>query len=71
MAVPVTLTRGFERGVPHELLRMPITTAQLNAYRSNYAATADGQRFLVSATAPGEGSSPVTILLNWIDAIRD
>jgi Tol biopolymer transport system component len=71
MAVPITATGGFERGVPRELFTMPISTAQINAYRSNYAAGADGQRFLVNAVVPGEVASLVTVLLNWVNAVSD
>jgi hypothetical protein len=42
--------------------RVPLTG---NPYRSNYAVTRDGQRFLINL-AVGDGlSAPLTVLQNW------
>ena len=51
-------------GRPRALFRAPVS-GPLNVYRSHYAATADGQRFVIDAVdAPGARES-ITVLANW------
>ncbi len=35
-----------------------------------YAATADGQRFLVAETIEGPESPPLTVVVDWLAALR-
>jgi Tol biopolymer transport system component len=60
MAVDVKLGPQFTTGVPRELFRarFPDQAAPIT-----YAATADGQRFLINTLVAVE--TPVTVLLNW------
>ena len=51
-------------GRPRALFRAPVS-GPLNVYRSHYAATADGQRFVIDAVdAPGARES-ISVLANW------
>ena len=51
-------------GRPRVLFRAPVS-GPLNVYRSHYAATADGQRFVIDAVdAPGARES-ISVLANW------
>jgi len=55
----------FHAGAPRELFTLHITTIGLPGPRNIYAATRDGQRFLVSSLANDPTASPTTVLLNW------
>ena len=59
---------AFKAGVPKELfdVRVPLTG---NPYRTNYAVTADGQRFLVN-TRIDDAPSPVNIIINWTRLLK-
>jgi hypothetical protein len=71
MAVPVTTDDAFRAGTPMALfsteldpLGLPITG------RNQYQVAADGQRFLINQLR-GEGApSPVTVLVNWPEAVK-
>jgi hypothetical protein len=54
--------------VPRELFdtHVPLTG---NPYRSNYAVTANGQRFLVN-TRIENAPSPINVILNWTALLR-
>jgi Tol biopolymer transport system component/DNA-binding winged helix-turn-helix (wHTH) protein len=67
MAVPVGAGHSFDAGRPQALFSS-------NAWRLRvsqvYAATKDGQRFLVAATSPkSTGAAPLTVVLNWTAAV--
>ena len=51
-----------EPGHPRALFRVPIV-GTLNAYRSHYAVTRDGQRFLVDSVDASQRS--ISLLVNW------
>ncbi len=63
MSVAISGGNAFDFGVPKALFdtRVPLTG---NPYRSNYAVTANGQRFLVN-TRIEDAPSPINIILNW------
>ena len=64
MAVAVTATpTQFDSGVPAVLFTLPPAPDRENGSNSWYAASRDGQRFLVNVVV--DGDSPITILLNW------
>ena len=71
MAVPIDSTGPFHGGVPRTLF--PLRLASLAVSSNNtgqvYAATKDGQRFLVNAALPSS-AAPLTVLLNWTSAIQ-
>ncbi len=66
MSVPVTMTAGFEPGVPTPLFQThfgynPIASSE----RSQYTVTADGQRFLLENLAKLTSETPINVVLNW------
>jgi DNA-binding winged helix-turn-helix (wHTH) protein/Tol biopolymer transport system component len=61
MAVDITNGPSLQVGRPRALFRAPIT-ADLLTYRNQYAADADGQRFLFDS--PGE-REPINVVVNW------
>jgi Tol biopolymer transport system component len=74
MAVDVK-TQGamFEASVPHSLFDVtgiPGGTIGPNGRTGAYAASADGQKFVVSLQPPAQVSNPVTIVLNWTAGLK-
>jgi hypothetical protein len=69
MAVPVTADSTFEAGVPR-LLFQTRTPSVLQPYPTNYAVSADGQRFLVNNVVEEGFSPPITVVLNWTSELR-
>ena len=63
MAVDITPGRTLHVGRPRVLFR-PATVGEATTYRSHYAATSDGQRFLVDVLID-PSLDPITVLLNW------
>ncbi len=66
MAVPVTITAGFEPGVPAPLFQThfgynPIASSE----RNQYTVTTDGQRFLLENLAKLTSETPINVVLNW------
>jgi DNA-binding winged helix-turn-helix (wHTH) protein/Tol biopolymer transport system component len=62
MAAPVSPDGGIGRS--QALFQAPVV-ADLATYRSQFAVTEDGQRFLFDVAEPGGGREPVTVLVNW------
>ena len=70
IAVPVRESDGFEAGAARALF--PTTLPPMLApFRGTYAATADGQRFLVERMLPGADPSAITLILDWPAAVED
>jgi hypothetical protein len=42
-------------------------TGDFNVFRSHYAVSADGARFVVDSVEPSHGSNTISVLLNWQD----
>ncbi len=61
MAVSVTDAAVLKVARPVALFRAPIS-ADIITYRNQYAATADGQRFIVDTAAERE---PINVVVNW------
>jgi dipeptidyl aminopeptidase/acylaminoacyl peptidase len=68
MAVDVKVDSVFHAGLPHQLFDARVSG--LVDVRTHYAVTADGRRFLVNRLSEGEGASPITVVLNWTEALR-
>jgi hypothetical protein len=64
VAVPIRGTDTFEAGVSQPLFATRIP-AVLAPYRTNYAVSQDGQRFLVNSVTPEAAPSAITIAVNW------
>jgi hypothetical protein len=62
MAVQVTTTPTFTHGPPVSLF---------DAVADNYAVTRDGRRFLLAIpTGETHVSPPMTVVLNWAEALK-
>jgi eukaryotic-like serine/threonine-protein kinase len=64
VAVPIRGTDTFEAGVSQSLFTTRIP-AVLAPYRTNYAVSPDGQRFLINSVTPDATPSAITIAVNW------
>jgi serine/threonine protein kinase len=62
MAVEMTLGAEVKAGTPHELFSL--------VRFSDFAATSDGQRFLISTSAAETGVPPFTVVLNWMAELK-
>jgi hypothetical protein len=60
MAAPIKSGATLEAGVPK-----PLFPIAVSAQRHSFAPANDGQRFLVSASAGGDKTVPITVVLNW------
>ena len=63
MSVPIPGGNAFDFGVPKVLFDTHVLLIG-NPYRSNYAVTANGQRFLVN-TRIEDAPSAINVILNW------
>jgi hypothetical protein len=68
MAVGVTPGRTLQVGRPVVLFR-PDVVGEATTYRSHYAVTSDGQRFIVDVLRD-PNLDPITVLLNWTARAR-
>ena len=62
----------FETGTPRDLFNTGLVNlAHLGRYHT-YAASSDGQRFLIPrpASTATEAASPIVVVLNWADGIK-
>ena len=68
MSVAIPPGDALNSGVPKELFdtHVPLTG---NPYRSNYAVTADGQRFLIN-TRVEDAPSAINVILNWTALLK-
>jgi hypothetical protein len=69
MAVPVSIDGDFRGGVPHPLFNVDVAPPT-QPYQTQYAVTADGQRFLVNTVVEQPDRPALTIMLNWIEALK-
>lgn len=68
-AVPIVTGETFQAGDPSELFDVSFATNGVNPYP--YAASADGQRFLVITPEETASSSAISVVLNWASALRN
>jgi hypothetical protein len=66
MAVDLKTEGKFECGIPRELFQGAMKTG----FAYSYAATVDGQRFLMSAPIDAPAGAPMTIVLNWTAGLK-
>jgi hypothetical protein len=66
MAVDIKTESKFESGIPRELFQGGMKTG----FAYSYAASADGQRFLMSAPVDAPARAPMTIVLNWTTSLK-
>src|SRR5262249_55151953 len=71
MTVPVTMNPGFEPGTPVPLFETHFSYNTLGASeRTQYAVNADGQRFLLNNLAKQSSETPINIILNWTNLVK-
>jgi serine/threonine protein kinase len=72
MAVPITAGSRLHAGIPQRLFEAAVSSVLSPNYtRSQYAVTADGQRFLINEPI-GKGSlSAITVVFNWPAMLGD
>ena len=70
MAVTVNSEPTFEASAPVALFKTRIGNPDGASFDTNYAVTADGQRFLMSTLVDQSNDSPATLVLNWPAALR-
>ncbi len=70
MAVPVT-TDGdtFSAGLPRALFDVDLPEPS-PPYPTDYAVSADGQRFLLNTVVDQPNAPPLTVVLNWAAALK-
>jgi hypothetical protein len=68
MSVAIPGGNAFDAGAPSALfdVQVPLTG---NPYRSNFAVTRDGQRFLIN-TRIDEGPGSINVVLNWTALLK-
>jgi serine/threonine protein kinase/Tol biopolymer transport system component len=69
MAVPVTTGGAFGHGTAHPLFATRISDFA-NPYRTSYAVSPDGQRFLINGVAENATPPPITVVVNWLDLLN-
>ena len=75
MAVPMRVSAGrppLQAGEPVRLFRTSIvgSGAPRDSLKQQYVVAADGQRFLVNIAANDGAVSPITIVQNWMAALK-
>jgi eukaryotic-like serine/threonine-protein kinase len=68
MAVEVKLGATFEAKTPQPLF--PVRVLTVTEFRNHYAATGDGQRFLVNSLIEETGVNPITVVINWAAGLQ-
>ncbi|MBI1872474.1 MAG: hypothetical protein HYS05_01135, partial [Acidobacteria bacterium] len=70
MTAPVTSGPSFDAGLPAPLFRVRVPGGPGAPAKSDYAATADGQRFVVNMVNEDSVTSSYVVVLNWPAALR-
>ena len=71
MAVPIEVSgTGIDVGRPLLLFRTSIPLGGITDDRNNYAASQDGQRFLINTLADATSMQPLILVLNWAGEIK-
>ena len=68
--MPVTTDAAtFSAGAPHSLFDVEVPEAH-PPYPTDYAVTADGQRFLVNTVVDQPTRPALTVILNWTAGLK-
>jgi eukaryotic-like serine/threonine-protein kinase len=68
MAVPIKPGPTFEAGSPKTLFETRLN--DFHGTRNDYAATSDGQRFLINTRTEDKASSQIVVVTNWLEGAR-
>jgi Tol biopolymer transport system component len=69
-AVPVASLAPFSFGTPQPLFRLRTPQPAITSHRTYFAATADGQRFLVNSLLAEPEASRIDVVMNWSPAAQ-
>ena len=69
MAVPVMSGATFEHGTARPLFATRVADFA-NPYRTSYAVTPDGQRFLINGVAGNATPPSITVVVNWPSLLK-
>jgi dipeptidyl aminopeptidase/acylaminoacyl peptidase len=69
-AVPVSADVSFAPGTPSPLFEVKMIPLPPMQPRLQYAATADGNRFLVNTVVEPAAPSPIAVVLNWSEELK-
>ena len=70
MAAAVDTTHEFQAGTPAALFAVATLPNSGPAFGRQYAATKDGQRFLVNVVQEPSLAIPLTVVVNWLSAVQ-
>jgi Tol biopolymer transport system component len=70
MSVEVKAGAGFEAALPTPIFATRAPAVSAGGSRAHYAASGDGQRFLVNSTLDRANLAPIQVVLNWTVALR-
>jgi len=71
ISVPVNMTGGtFRPGTPQELFPVPIIGGGAITRGHRWDVAPDGKKFLFSVTSAATSSSPITVEVNWQEALK-
>jgi hypothetical protein len=70
MSVDVTAGAGFSAASPRRLFPVPIYGGGASLNNRYWDVTADGQRFLVTTTGDGAGTSTLTVVVNLAEELK-
>jgi serine/threonine protein kinase len=72
MAVPITAGSSLQPGTPQRLFEAPVSSNIASSYtRNQYIVTGDGQRFLVNEPVGRASISAVTVVVDWVAALKN
>ncbi len=71
MSVPVTSGDAFEAGIPVELFELFVAAKSSTGERNDYVVAGNGQKFLVCSFVDRESSRPITVVSNWMRALKN
>jgi Tol biopolymer transport system component len=70
LKAPAGARQALETGVPQELFDTHGVTPPRNVNAFMYAPSADGQRFLVNVSGSQPYEAPLTVVVNWLAAVK-
>jgi len=70
MSVPVTSGAAFEAGIPVELFELFVSAKSMTGDRNDYVVADNGQKFLVCSFVDKESARPITVVSNWMTALK-
>ena len=71
MSVSVTSGAAFEAGIPVELFEVFVPAKSMTGDRNDYVVADNGRKFLVCNYVDKESARPITVVSNWMTALKD